>query len=73
MEKLLNKKQAAEILNVHPNTLDKWIRKGLVKSIVIATWLNGKKTRRFKYSDLMNVGAYDFPKFHKRKKALASG
>lgn len=68
MEKLLTKREAAEVLNVHICTLERWIAKGLVKAIKVATWKNGKRTLRFKREDLFNIGQVTEPMFHRRKR-----
>jgi len=48
MEKLLKLKEAAEILNVHPNTLRLWDRKG----ILVAVRIGEKKIRRYRLEDI---------------------
>jgi len=48
MEKLLKLKEAAEILNVHPNTLRLWDRKG----ILVAIRIGEKKIRRYRLVDI---------------------
>ncbi|OQA93720.1 MAG: Helix-turn-helix domain protein [Microgenomates group bacterium ADurb.Bin219] len=48
MDKLLKLKEAAEILNVHPNTLRLWDRKG----ILIAVRIGEKKIRRYHLKDI---------------------
>lgn len=65
---LLNKNQAAQVLNIHVSTLERWVSKGLVKAIKVATWSNGKRTLRFKEDDLLNIGQETTPMFHKRKR-----
>jgi len=48
MEKLLKLNEAAEILNVHPNTLRLWDRKG----ILVAVRIGEKKIRRYRLEDI---------------------
>lgn len=48
MDKLLKLKEAAEILNVHPNTLRLWDRKG----ILVAIRIGEKKARRYHLEDI---------------------
>ena len=48
MDKLLKLKEAAEILNVHPNTLRLWDRKG----ILVAVRIGEKKSRRYHLKDI---------------------
>lgn len=47
-EKLLTAKQVGEILNVHPRTVNLWCEKGIIGFVR----LNGKKSYRFKKSDV---------------------
>ncbi len=48
MEKLLKLKEAAEILNVHPNTLRLWDK----KNILVAVRIGEKKIRRYRLKDI---------------------
>lgn len=49
LSKLLKIKEAAEILNVHPETLRRWDEKGILKAIKI-----GKRgDRRYKKEDIL--------------------
>jgi len=50
-KKLLKLSEAAEILNVHPNTLRKWDKKGILKAVRFGQ----RKDRRYKKSDLMKL------------------
>lgn len=48
MQKLLKLKEAAEILNVHPNTLRLWDRKGILDAVRIGE----RKIRRYRLEDI---------------------
>ena len=48
MDKLLKLKEAAEILNVHPNTLRLWDKKGML----VAVRIGEKKSRRYRLEDI---------------------
>ena len=48
---ILTLQQAAEVLNVHPNTLRNWDRKGLLKAIR----LGARKDRRYRKSDILKL------------------
>lgn len=48
MEKLLKLKDAAEILNVHPNTLRLWDKKGML----VAVRIGEKRIRRYYLEDI---------------------
>ena len=50
-KKLLKISEASEFLNVHPNTLRKWDKKGILKSIRIGE----RKDRRYKLEDLKKI------------------
>ena len=50
-EKLLKLSEAAELLNVHPNTLRKWDKKG----ILAAVRFGERKDRRYKKEDIMKL------------------
>lgn len=51
LPEILTLKQAAEVLNCHPNTLRNWDNDGIIKSIRI-----GKRgDRRFKKSDILKL------------------
>ena len=50
-EKLLKLSEAAELLNVHPNTLRKWDKKG----ILVAVRFGERKDRRYKKEDIMKL------------------
>lgn len=65
---LLTKKEAAELLNIHTNTLDRWVSQNLVKAVKIATWSNGKRVLRFRVIDLENIGSDTQPEYHVRKR-----
>lgn len=43
-------KQACELLQVHPNTLRNWDRKGILKAVRIGE----RRLRRYKKDDLIN-------------------
>lgn len=47
-KKLLKISEASELLNVHPNTLRKWDKKGILKPIRIGE----RGDRRYKLEDL---------------------
>lgn len=49
--KLLKLSEAAEFLNVHPNTLRKWDSKG----ILVAVRFGERKDRRYKKEDIMKL------------------
>lgn len=51
MEELLTLKEAAQILKVHPNTLRKWDRKG----ILVAVRFSVRKDRRYNKEDIMKL------------------
>jgi predicted site-specific integrase-resolvase len=65
---LLSKKEAAEMLYIHPNTLDRWVSHNIVKAVVIATWSNGKRILRFRKSDIQNIGHLTTPILHTKKR-----
>lgn len=48
-QKLLKLSEAAELLNVHPNTLRKWDKKGILKAIRFGE----RKDRRYRKEDIM--------------------
>jgi len=48
---LLKLSEAAELLNVHPNTLRKWDKKG----ILVAVRFGERKDRRYKKEDIMKL------------------
>lgn len=50
-EKLLKLSEAAELLNVHPNTLRKWDKKGILKAIRFGQ----RGDRRYKREDIENL------------------
>ena len=50
-DKLLTLAQACELLQVHPNTLRKWDKKGYLKAIRIGT----RGDRRYRKADVMKV------------------
>lgn len=49
--KLLTLKQACELLQVHPNTLRNWDKKGILKAVRIGE----RKLRRYRKEDLMKL------------------
>lgn len=49
--KLLTLSQASELLQVHPNTLRAWDKKGYLKAVRIGT----RGDRRFKKEDVMKI------------------
>lgn len=49
--KLLKISEAAETLNVHPNTLRKWDRKG----ILVALRFGERKDRRYKKEEILKL------------------
>jgi excisionase family DNA binding protein len=49
-QRMLNIKEVASILNVHPNTVRRWERKGLLKSYVIGP----RNSIRFKREDILD-------------------
>jgi excisionase family DNA binding protein len=48
---ILTLKQASDVLNVHPNTLRNWDKKGVLKAIRYGE----RRDRRFKKSDLLKL------------------
>ena len=50
-QKLLKLSEAAELLNVHPNTLRKWDKKGILKAVRFGQ----RKDRRYKKEDIMRL------------------
>ena len=48
---LLKISEASELLNVHPNTLRKWDKKGILKAIR----LGERKDRRYKIDDIYKL------------------
>lgn len=50
-KKLLKISEAAEILNVHPNTLRKWDKKGILKAVRFGE----RKDRRYRKEDIENL------------------
>lgn len=59
LPELLTLSEAASILKVHPNTLRKWDRKGVLKAIRFGQ----RGDRRYKKEDLMRlVSGKDQPK-----------
>lgn len=48
---VLTLRQAAQILNCHPNTLRNWDNKGFLKAIRFGT----RKDRRYRKSDILKV------------------
>jgi len=51
LPKLLTIRQAAEVLNVHVETLRRWDKRGKLKAIII----NERGDRRYKLEDLEKV------------------
>ncbi len=51
MPELLTLAEACEILKVHPNTLRKWDRKG----ILVAVRFGERKDRRYRKEDIMKL------------------
>jgi len=49
--KLLKISEAAELLNVHPNTLRKWDKKGILKAVRFGE----RKDRRYRREDIMKL------------------
>jgi len=49
-KKLLKISEASELLNVHPNTLRKWDKNGILKSLRFGE----RKDRRYKKEDIIN-------------------
>lgn len=49
--KLLKLSETAELLNVHPNTLRKWDKKG----ILVAVRFGERKDRRYNKEDIMKL------------------
>jgi len=48
---ILTLKQASDVLNVHPNTLRNWDKKGILRAIRYGD----RRDRRFKKSDLLKL------------------
>jgi len=51
--KLLKLSEAAEFLNVHPNTLRKWDNKGILKAVRFGQ----RKDRRYRKEDILKLVA----------------
>ena len=51
LHKLLKIREAAEILNVNPETLRRWDRSGKLKAIIISK----RGDRRYKEEDILNI------------------
>lgn len=51
MEKLLTIREAAKILNIHPNTLRNWEEKGLIKPYRLGV----RRDRRYTYSEVVKM------------------
>ncbi len=51
LPQLVTLKQASQLLKVHPNTLRKWDRKG----ILIAVRFGERKDRRYRKEDIMKL------------------
>ena len=51
LSKLLKLSEASELLNVHPNTLRKWDKKGILKAVRFGE----RKDRRYKKEDLLKI------------------
>lgn len=51
LQELLTLKQASELLQVHPNTLRAWDKKGILKAVRIGE----RGLRRYKREDLVKV------------------
>jgi len=49
LQELLTLKQASELLQVHPNTLRAWDKKGILKAVRIGE----RRLRRYKREDLV--------------------
>ncbi|MBI1833901.1 MAG: helix-turn-helix domain-containing protein [Candidatus Andersenbacteria bacterium] len=51
LPELLTLKQAAQLLQVHPNSLRAWDRKGILKAVRIGV----RKDRRFRKTDVIKL------------------
>jgi predicted site-specific integrase-resolvase len=51
-EKLLNKRQMAEDIGVHPNTLDRYAREGLIPFELMRVSHRGTRHRRYRRSEV---------------------
>ena len=51
LTELLTLSETAKILNVHPNTLRKWDKKGILKAVRFGE----RKDRRFKKDEVMKL------------------
>lgn len=51
LPELIKLKQASELLNVHPNTLRQWDKKGILKAVRFGT----RKDRRYRKEDIMRL------------------
>lgn len=49
--KLLTLSEACEILNVHPNTLRQWDKKGILKAVRFGI----RKDRRYNRENILNI------------------
>ncbi|MBX3045175.1 MAG: helix-turn-helix domain-containing protein [Candidatus Kapabacteria bacterium] len=79
MTSLLTARQAYEYLNIHRTTFIRYVNNGIIPSITLAEYQDGKrKVRRFKQDDLdaLNTSKAimpaDKPKVRKRRKKLFS-
>ena len=50
-KKLIKISEAAELLNVHPNTLRKWDKKGILKAVRFGQ----RKDRRYRKKDIIKI------------------
>lgn len=48
---LIKLKQASKLLDVHPNTLRQWDKKGILKAVRFGT----RKDRRYRKEDIMKM------------------
>lgn len=57
-QKLLKISEASELLNVHPNTLRKWDRKGILKAVRFGV----RRDRRYEINDINKIIKNGFEK-----------
>lgn len=51
LPELIKLKQASKLLNVHPNTLRQWDKKGILKAVRFGQ----RRDRRYRKQDMLNL------------------